>query len=365
MNTPESTKVDSGFVANATASFLQIGTLFVLIYWCFDIARPFLPVVAWAVIISVAIYPLHVSLTGKLGGRSKLSATILALVGIAIIAVPTWMLGESTIGALKTVGAQLESGTAEVPPPNPSVADWPIVGEQVFAVWNDAAEDLAGTLEQFQPELGNFGQKLLRLGGHTVVTAVLFVVSILIAVAMLSAADSGQATAKKIAGKLAGREHGDAIVDLSIATIRSVVKGVLGVAFLQALLAAIGLVAMGVPGAGIWAGLVLVLAIIQLPPVLILLPIAIWVYSTAEPIPATIFLVYSLLVSASDAVLKPMLLGRGLETPMLVILIGALGGAVTMGIIGLFVGAVVLSIGYQLLSAWMNSDEAGAEPETT
>ncbi len=128
-------------------------------------------------------------------------------------------------------------------------------------------------------------------------------------------------------------------------------------------MSAIGLVAIGVPAAGIWAGVVLVLAIVQLPPAIILLPIAIWVYSTADAVPATIFLVYSLIVSGSDAFLKPMLLGRGLETPMLVILIGAIGGAMTMGIIGLFVGAVILSIGYQILRAWMMAEEADAEPE--
>ena len=131
-------------------------------------------------------------------------------------------------------------------------------------------------------------------------------------------------------------------------------KGVLGVAIIQSILAAIGLVAMGVPAAGIWAGAVLMLAIMQLPPILILAPIAIWVFSVAEPVPATIFAVYSFVVSISDSFLKPMFLGRGVDVPMLVILIGAIGGAdLRSGIIGLFIGAVVLALGYQLLIAWM------------
>ncbi|NIL95201.1 MAG: AI-2E family transporter [Woeseiaceae bacterium] len=363
MNDSVSPKVDKGFVTNAIASFLQIGAILLLGYWCFLIAAPFIPVVVWAIVISVAIYPLHVSLTAKLGGRSKLSSTILALIGAAIVIVPMWVMGESTVTALKTVGAQLETGTAVVPPPNPSVAEWPVIGEQMHGIWSEAAEDLEGTLNRFEPQLKSMGERLIGLAGQTVVTALLFLVSILIAVAMLSSADSSQATAKTIAGKLASQPQGDELVDLSIATIRSVVKGVLGVAVLQAILSAVGLVAIGVPAAGIWAGIVLVLAIVQLPPVLILLPIAIWVYSTADAVPATIFLVYSLIVSGSDAFLKPMLLGRGLETPMLVILIGAIGGAMTMGIIGLFVGAVILSIGYQILRAWMTSEEADAAPE--
>lgn len=362
MNNPETPTVDKNFVASATAAFLQIGAVFILLWLCFQLARPFLPVVIWAMVISVAVYPLHTALTDKLGGKSKLSATIIALIGAAIVVVPMWALGSSTFAALKKVGNELEAGTASVPPPDPSVAEWPLIGERVHGLWTAAARDLDGTLQQFQPEFGEAGRALLGLAGHTAITALLFLVSILIAVALFSQADSGKAAAKKIATNLAGEQHGDSIVELSIATVRSVVKGVLGVAVLQAILAAIGLVVMGVPAAGVWAGLVLVLAIIQLPPALILLPIAIWVFSTASPVPATIFLVYSLIVSGSDAFLKPMLLGRGLETPMLVILIGALGGAMTMGIIGLFVGAVVLSVGYQLFSAWMSWDEEDAEP---
>ena len=142
---------------------------------------------------------------------------------------------------------------------------------------------------------------------------------------------------------------------------RSVTKGVLGVAIIQAILSAIGLVAIGVLAAGLWAGAVLVLAIIQLPPILVLGPIAIWVFSVMDGLPATIFLVYAIIVSASDAFLKPLLLGRGVDVPMLVILIGAIGGAVSQGIIGLFIGAVVLALGYKLVTAWMAPDQT--EPE--
>ena len=158
-----------------------------------------------------------------------------------------------------------------------------------------------------------------------------------------------------------GRGH--SLTDLSIVTVRSVVKGVLGVALIQAGLAAIGLVMMDIPAAGLWAGAVLVLAIVQLPPILILGPIAIWVFSVAEAVPATIFLIYSIIVSFADAVLKPMLLGRGVEVPMLVILLGAIGGAITQGIIGLFIGSVVLAVGYQIFESWVAPDETQAALE--
>ncbi len=114
---------------------------------------------------------------------------------------------------------------------------------------------------------------------------------------------------------------------------------------------------IGVPAAGIWTFAVLMLAIMQLPPIFVLGPIAIWVFSVADPIPATIFLVYALVVSASDGVLKPLFLGRGMEIPMLVILLGAIGGMIAYGIVGLFVGAIVLAMGYRVLIAWMETDE--------
>ena len=146
-------------------------------------------------------------------------------------------------------------------------------------------------------------------------------------------------------------------------TIRSVAKGILGIAIIQGIFAAIGLAVAGVPAAGLWAGAVLVLAIVQLPPLLVLGPIAIWYFSVADTVPAIIFLVYAAIVSISDTFLKPLFLGRGVETPMLVILIGAIGGAVAFGIVGLFIGAVILALGYELLIAWMAPDKAFGEPE--
>ena len=114
---------------------------------------------------------------------------------------------------------------------------------------------------------------------------------------------------------------------------------------------------MGIPAAGIWTFAVLMLAIMQLPPIIVLGPIAIWVFSTAEPVPATIFAVYALIVSSSDSFLKPLFLGRGMQIPMLVILLGAIGGMILSGIVGLFIGAIVLALGYQILMAWMETDE--------
>ena len=365
MTSADSSKVDQKFLANAMASFLQIGALLVLLFWCFNIVKPFIGIVVWAVIIAVAVYPLHVSLTAKLNGREKTSATIFVLIGLVIILLPTWTLGESTFGGLKTLGQDLRAGTLSVPAPNPGVADWPVIGEKTYEIWSDAAANLQETAKQYEEQLRALGQWVFKFATGTIVGVLQFVLSTIIAGALLMQSRGGHKATREIMTSLVGTANGERFTSMSISTIRSVVKGVLGVAVIQALLAAVGLLLMGVPAAGIWTGAVLVVAIIQLPPILVLGPIAFWVFSVADPVPATIFLVYSLLVSLSDAILKPMLLGRGVETPMLVILIGAIGGAIMSGIVGLFIGAVVLALGYELLVAWMAPDAPEPAAETS
>jgi len=216
------------------------------------------------------------------------------------------------------------------------------------------------TLSKYSEQVKAFSNWLLKIVASTTMGILGFAVSIIIAGVFLVSAESSYLASRAVGHRLGG-ERGADFTDLTVATVRSVAKGVLGVAFIQTLLAAIGLLVMDIPGAGIWASIILLLAIMQLPPILVLGPIAFWVFSTAEPVPATIFLVYSLFVSFSDAALKPLMLGRGVDVPMLVILLGAIGGMMTAGIIGLFIGAVILALGYQLFMFWLNPEEELAD----
>ena len=361
MTSADSSRIDPRFLANEMVSFIQIGAVLLLILWCFSIVKPFVGVVVWGLIISIALFPAHVSLTAKLGGKEKWSATILVLIGLAIIIIPTWGLAGSAIDGLKHISTELEDGTVRIPPPSDSVADWPVIGERVHEGWTSLATNTEATLNKFQPQLRALGQTAVGFAGSVLGGVFQFIFATIIGGALLTQASGGYRVSRNIANSLVGSEGGEKLISLSILTIRSVVKGVLGVAVIQTILAAIGLVAIGMPAAGLFAGAVLVLAIVQLPPILVLGPIAIWFFSVADTVPATIFLIYAFIVSLSDAFLKPMLLGRGLETPMLVILIGAIGGAITQGIVGLFVGAVVLSLGYELFVAWMAPDTDDAE----
>lgn len=358
MNHPDTVAADRNFQKNAMASYVRIAALTLLFVWCFRILSPFVNIVMWALTMSVAIYPLHVSLSAKLGGREKTSAIIFVLLGLAILLVPTILVAESSIFAIKRIGTELASGSIRISPPNPSVAQWPVIGGTVSDIWSSAAANLQATLNQFEPQLKSLGATALRLTGSMAIGVLQFVISICIAGAFLVIGQSGYATAKALSSGLLGA-RGLQLTDLAIDTIRSVAKGVIGIAVIQSILSAIGLAVMGVPAAGVWAALVLVLAIIQLPPLIVMGPVAVWVFSVSDTLPATVFAIYAFIVSFSDTFLKPMFLGRGMEIPMLVVLLGAIGGAMLSGIIGLFVGAVVLAVGYEVLTAWMETDELG------
>lgn len=343
---------DESFQRNAMTAFVQIAAVVLIVSWCFLIVRPFIGMVVWAMVIAVALYPLHLNVAEKIGGRPKTSATLFTLVLLTILLVPSYYFAESSIAGIQAVATALNSGQVEVPPPDPSVADWPFIGSKVHEVWAGAAANLEATLNSFASQLQSIGAWLLRFAGSSTLGVLQFVLSIIIAGVFLVSAEGAYRVMRTVAVSLS-EKYGVELIDMSIATIRSVAKGVLGVAVIQAALSAIGLVLMDVPAAGLWSGIILMLAIMQLPPLIVLAPIVVWVFSINSGTSATIFAIYALIVSGSDSFLKPMFLGRGMDIPMLVILLGAIGGAISSGIIGLFIGAVVLAVGYKILMAWM------------
>ena len=224
-----------------------------------------------------------------------------------------------------------------------------------------SCNNLDDALENFEPQLRAAGKALLSFAAGAGMEILQFIVSIIIAGTLMVYARSGTQAMETIASRLMGKADGKDIVNLTGATIRSVAQGVLGVALIQSILAGIGLMLMGVPLTGLWSFAVLVLAIVQLPTILVLGPIIIYVFSIAETVPAIVFMIWSILVGVSDTFLKPLFLGRGMDIPMLVILLGAIGGMILSGIIGLFVGAVVLAVGYRLFMAWLNQDQTAAD----
>jgi len=349
---------------------IRLGVIFLILAWCLQIVTPFIGLVAWGAIIAVAIYNPFLKLVEKLGGRKKLAVTLVAVVSIAAVLIPVISLSSSMIESATTIGGQIESGDISISPPSESVREWPLIGEKTYALWNQASVDLSALLNKYPDQVTTVGKKMIGAAKGVGAGVIQFIISMLIAAAFLSGAESAGVAMRRLATRLAG-ERGEPLLELSTATIRSVAVGVIGIAFIQAVLGGLGMMFAGVPAAGLLAIVILILAIAQLPPILVLLPVIFYVFSVESTTVAVIFMIWSILVSMSDAVLKPIFLGRGVDAPMLVILLGAIGGMITSGIVGLFIGAVILALGYKLFQVWVqwgdpvDEDDAGADSPVT
>jgi predicted PurR-regulated permease PerM len=348
----------SDFTQNTIEAAVRLGLLLLLVTWCFQIVTPFIIPVIWGVIIAVAIYPLFTKLKSSVGNRNKLAATIYTLLALALLITPTVMVSTSIIDTSSIISERYEAGKLEIRPPNDSVKEWPLIGEKTYAVWSQSADNLEATLIKYDAETKKVANALFSAAAGAAGTILQFVLSIIISGILVANAAGAYDVTIKIFTRLTNSESGKSYADLSRATIRSVAQGVLGVAMIQAVLSALGMIVMDVPAWGLWTLIVLVVAIAQIPPIVVLGFVCAYVFSVAETTPAVIFLVYCIIVSSSDGFLKPLFLGRGMSTPMLVILLGAIGGMMMSGIIGLFVGAIVLALGYELFIAWLNKTEA-------
>jgi len=365
MATIEQQFKDEAYYTKAIATALRIGFVGLLIILSYLILKPFLFVVMWGIIIAVGIYPIFKKFAALLGNRNKLASTIITLFALAVLIVPSYFLMGSTIEGIQHLAAELEAGTFKVPPPSENIAEWPLIGKPVYDTWKLASDNIEGAIKAFEPQIKELASNILSgvLGlGSTVL---LSLISIIIAGALLVKADSAEIAARKAFKILIGKK-GEGFTELAGATIRSVVQGVLGVAIIQSVVSGIVMLIFNIPLPGLWALIVLFLAIIQLPPILILGPVAAYGFSIMDTTSAIIFLVLSIFISISDTFLKPIFLGRGVDVPTLVILLGAIGGMMLSGIIGLFVGAVILALAYKVYHALLDetslpANESGDE----
>jgi predicted PurR-regulated permease PerM len=337
---------------------IRVGLIAFLVVMCVRIFAPFMGLMLWAVILAVTLYPLHQRIAKRLGGRQGRAATLLVLAGLLLIGVPTVMLGSSFASQVQDVHAAFENNEITIKQPDPAVADWPLIGAKLYKVWNMAAQDLPALLEKMQPQLANLSKAVLAAMASTAGAVFTFLGSLIIAGIMMAYGRSGSVAMLRIITRLSSPEKGTELHSLSTATIRSVAMGVIGVAFIQALLLGVGFIWADIPAAGILALVVLLFGIAQLPAVIITLPVIAYLWWSGDStISNAFFTVYLLVAGMADNVLKPLLLGRGVDVPMPIILLGALGGMVSSGMIGMFLGAVLLALGYQIFMEWVTDDE--------
>jgi len=339
-----------------TDNIIRFGLIVLIIGWSITIIAPFIGVLLWAVIVSVSVYPAFQWLVVRLGNRAGWAATIFVVLMLLLLVGPIAAAIPSFADSIRSLAGDFQAGTITIPEASDSVRQWPLVGEQLYDLWLGARSNLTEVLEQFRPQLKNAGVAILGLIAAAGMGILQFVVAIIIAGVILA----HHRRAIQLSGKLIGRivpESQERFVALTENTVRGVTMGVIGVAVVQAILVGIGFVVIGIPAAAFWAFACLVLAVLQISIVLIVVPIAIFVFSNHELVPALLFVAWNLPVLALDNVLKPLLMGRGVDAPMLVIFIGAIGGFISFGFLGLFFGAVVLVIAYDLLVVWLGEEK--------
>jgi predicted PurR-regulated permease PerM len=334
---------------NTIALGLRLTFVACLLVLSFMILKPFILPLAWATIIAVGINPFYMRLVGWFNGKKSLAATVIALIGLLVMVLPLYFIGTSVAVSLGGFIAKLTAGQFEIPPPTKQIADWPLVGEKLHEYWLLASNNLVAFIERIKPLILEVLPGVASSAADLVGAVLQFVLSIIIAVVMLANSDGAKKSVTRTFETIIGQNAAD-FVTLSQSTIKSVVNGVLGIAIVQTVFLALGMYVMGIPAAGVWTIAVLFLAITQLPPTIIMLPIIIYAFGHFDTLPAVIFCIWSIAGCLLDSVLKPVFLGRGVEVPMLVILMGAIGGMIAFGIIGLFVGAVVLAISYKVAS---------------
>ncbi len=333
---------------------IKLGVLAVLLSFTFNVIRPFVNPLLWAIILAVALEPLYNWTVKLTRGRRKLSAFLLIVVFAALVLVPAYYLTSSAISGASELKQKYEAGELKIPEANESVQDFPLIGSKVYEIWTAASQNLEGFVTEYQEEIvsvaGSFVNGLIGTG-----TGILELVLALIIGIILLATPGTLKASDDIFTKLAGN-YGKEFVHISRTTIMNVVKGILGVAVIQSLVIGLAFVLADVPYAGVWAVLVLIVAIVQLPPTLITIPVIIYLFSAKTGLSAGIWSVVILLAGMSDNVLKPILMGRGAASPMLVIFLGSIGGFIAFGFIGLFLGAIVLALVYKLFIFWMDLD---------
>jgi predicted PurR-regulated permease PerM len=350
METP--VKPQTAYLRVAIEITIRLLVLIFIFGWCFEILRPFISPVISAIIIAVALYPLYDSLQRRLKGRRKLAASLITVLFVSLLIVPAWLLADSLIEGVQGLRTAYENGALHIPPPGEQTKDWPRITQPLIDMWQLASTNTSALVSRYSEEIKAGAKVLLGVLQTTGLGIVQLVLSIIIAGFLLYYSKHGGESVKKIFVKLGG-DQGAHFAELSESTIRNVIKGVVGVAAIQSMLAAIGFVVAGVPLAGLWTLLCLILAIVQVGIGPVCLIVVIYMYSKSDPLTATLLTGWLVAVTLVDNFLKPILLGRGAKVPMLIVFLGALGGFFATGFVGLFLGAVILSIGYILFQSWL------------
>ena len=330
---------------------IRLALIFLLAYWCLLLLRPFATILIWSIVMTVALFPVFEWCSARLGGYRRLTAALITAASLSVVLGPVTWLGVSLIESLRTLSERLMAGEISIPPPSEAVKTWPLIGEQAYDFWDLAATNLKSALVMVSPQLKPIGSSLFGFAATAGGAILQFIAGVIISGFLFAPGQSLVDAVKRFSSRIDAK-RGERFVTLAGATIRNVSRGVIGISMLQALLAGVGFLAAGVPAAGLATFAVLVLGIVQIGPSLVLIPLIAWSWLTMSTAAALLFTAYMVPVNLLDNVLRPIVMAHGLTTPMPVILIGILGGTLAHGIIGVFLGPIILAVAWELLAAW-------------
>lgn len=362
---PEDTTIDADSRQTSPIELaVRVGILVLWATWCFRILHPFFSLLLWGIVIAVAVNPMHKGLARRLGGRAKTAAGVVTVGLLVLVAGPAVGFALVLVQNVHSLASRLTSGPpVTVPPPPLDVQTWPVIGGPVYKFWELASQNMDEALAKLAPTLKAVGAWALEAAAWTGLDLLQFVGAIIVAGVLMVHSEAGYKLARGVGRRLAGARGGE-LAEVAESTLRGVARGVLGVAVIQAFLTGVGLVAAGVPLAGLWTFVALICCIVQIGPGLVIIPSVFWVYSADTTTVATVFLAWGIFVMCIDNVLRPLLMGRGVDVPLPVIWLGSIGGMILSGIIGLFVGALILALGHRLFTTWLHMHEDEAMVDT-
>jgi predicted PurR-regulated permease PerM len=341
-------------------SMICIGALVIAAFW---IVRPFIAATIWATTIVVVTWPLMLRVEARLWKSRWLAITVMMVALLVVFLVPLALLIGTIVSNSDEIADEWRSLLAfHMPDPPSWLIGLPLVGEKIAGVWQDtAAAGAAGLWARLAPYAGSVtGWLVARAGGIGFLT-VQYLLTLILAAFIYANGEHAALAARRFGHRLGGKD-GENLVRLAGQATRAVAIGVGVTAIVQSILGGIGLAIAGVPFALLLTAVLFVLCIAQIGMLVVLIPAVIWVYATGHPLLGTFLLVWSLVASLIDNVLRPMLVRRSADVPLLLIFVGVIGGLIAFGLLGIVVGPVVLAVAYTVLETWMKLEPAAAPP---
>jgi predicted PurR-regulated permease PerM len=333
---------------------VRISLIVAVTYLSFILLHPLYSVLAWAFILAVALYPIFLWLNKRLWNRSAISATVITSLSLLLIVGTMVMLSNNVVETLSSVISKVRSGEQIIPQPPAGIQQWPLVGEGIHQAWSAVSANASEAVAKYAKYFLNFSTMMLTKVVNKGLDLLLFMISVILSGYLMTQGKHIMTVLRKFADKVA-LERGADLINLMKETIQNVSRGVIGVALFQTIIFGLLLLIASVPGAGILSFFALILCIVQAGLILLAIPIIIWLFYAKSFIFALIISILLVFDTILDGILKPMVLSRGLSTPMMVIFIGLIGGLLVYGLIGVFIGPVILAIFYDMIRHWLKS----------